>query len=83
MPSYNGHNEVLMADEEQNPPGESDERSSSQPPARNSLRKVEVKRLDTPPSLGKKRIHPRRPAPIVPAREQKTIENQDEDKGAD
>ena len=44
-------------------------------------RRVTVTHLDSPPSFGKRSIHPRRPAPIVPTREQRTGETpaKDED----
>jgi hypothetical protein len=44
------------------------------------LREVEVRHLDEPPSLGKERIHPRRPAPIVPKREERTSQESNDDK---
>jgi hypothetical protein len=34
-------------------------------------REVVVTRFDSPPPSGKKKIHPRRPAPIVPTREER------------
>jgi len=37
-------------------------------------RDVVVRYLDNPPPSGKESIHPRRPAPIVPTREQRTSE---------
>jgi hypothetical protein len=45
------------------------------------LREVTVTHLDFPPPSGKRNIHPRRPAPIVPSREQRTEE--DEAKGTE
>jgi len=48
---------------------------STQPPAEihpKTVREVVVKHLDAPPPSGKKAIHPRRQAPIVPTREERT-----------
>ena len=57
-------------------------RSTTPPsPAAASVREVTVTHLDSPPPLGKNRIHPRRPAPIVPTREQRTSKaHPDDDK---
>jgi hypothetical protein len=43
------------------------------------MRQVVVKRLDSPPPSGKTAIHPRRPAPIVPTREERARKRQDDD----
>ena len=56
------------------------EDTASKPP---SVRKVVVKHLDEPPPSGKRAIHPRRPAPIVPTREERTAEQPDEDTNPD
>ena len=48
-----------------------------------SVRKVVVKHLDEPPPSGKRAIHPRRPAPIVPTREERTAEQPDEGTATD
>ncbi len=45
---------------------------------RESVRHVVVTHLDEPPPSGKEKIHPRRPAPIVPTREERTGEQPDE-----
>jgi hypothetical protein len=39
-----------------------------------TVREVIVKHLDEPPPSGKRTIHPRRPAPIVPTREERTAD---------
>jgi hypothetical protein len=44
-----------------------------------TVHEVVVKHLDEPPPSGKPSIHPRRPAPIVPTREERTGEQPDED----
>jgi hypothetical protein len=41
---------------------------------RKNVREVLVTHLDAPPPSGKREIHPRRPAPIVPTREERTGE---------
>jgi hypothetical protein len=43
------------------------------------MRQVLVKHLDSPPPSGKTGTHPRRPAPIVPTREERTREQGDGD----
>jgi len=35
-----------------------------------TTREVRVKYLDSPPPSGKREIHPRRPAPIIPTKEE-------------
>jgi hypothetical protein len=60
-----------MSDKQNNQPGESEEHS----PATGSekpRREVLVTYLDSPPPSGNHSIHPRRPAPMVPTREQRT-----------
>jgi hypothetical protein len=54
--------------------------NAPKPPA---VRKVVVEHLDEPPPSGKRAIHPRRPAPIVPTREERTGERPDEDADPD
>jgi hypothetical protein len=44
-----------------------------------AVREVVVAHLDEPPPSGKQKIHPRRPAPIVPTREERTGERSDQD----
>ncbi len=51
-------------------------------PKPTTVRKVVVTHLDEPPPSGKRTIHPRRPAPIVPTREERTKERPAEDAGA-
>jgi hypothetical protein len=58
-----------MANEQKDSPREKEEHSPA-PPTRPPCREVTVTLRDSPPPLGKDRIHPRRPAPIVPTREQ-------------
>lgn len=52
-------------------PGRKDQAGSS--------RKVVVTRRDVPPPSGKQGIHPRRSAPIVPTREERTQEQSGDD----
>ncbi len=35
-----------------------------------TTREVRVKYLDSPPPSGKREIHPRRPAPVIPTKEE-------------
>jgi hypothetical protein len=57
------------------------ERSSLSPSAvPKPLRDVKVRHVDEPPPAGKERIHPRRPAPIVPKREETTGQDSKDDK---
>lgn len=56
------------------------ENAAPKPP---TVRKVVVTHLDEPPPSGKRTIHPRRPAPIVPTREERTAERPDEDTDPD
>ena len=44
---------------------------------------VVVTYLDSPPHAGKKSVHPRRPAPIVPNREERTKEQSTTDKDSE
>jgi hypothetical protein len=68
-----------MADIQNDVPQDNDERSSTPPSAApKPLREVEVRHLDEPPSLGKEGIHSRRPAPIVPKREERAPESIDD-----
>jgi len=62
---------------------EDENKKSEDAPAKPSVRKVVVKHLDEPPPSGKRAIHPRRPAPIVPTREERTAERPDEDTATD
>jgi hypothetical protein len=73
-----------MADIHNDAPKDKDEPSSTPPStAPKPLREVEVRHLDGPPSLGKERIHPRRPAPIVPKREDNTSKKSSDEKETD
>ena len=58
----------------------SKESAEQKPPV---VRKVVVTHLDEPPPSGKRTIHPRRPAPIVPTREERTGEQPAEDTDPD
>jgi hypothetical protein len=59
---------------------ESDEKNEAPKSARKAVRQVVVTPLDAPPPSGQKKIHPRRPAPIVPTREDRTRKQSDQDK---
>jgi hypothetical protein len=65
--------------------GENDEekKSAENTAPKPIVRKVVVTHLDEPPPSGKRTIHPRRPAPIVPTREERTAEAPDEDTNPD
>jgi hypothetical protein len=65
--------------------GQNDEEKKSAENAapKPTVRKVVVTHLDEPPPSGKRTIHPRRPAPIVPTREERTAERPDEDTDPD
>jgi hypothetical protein len=54
--------------------------SGSPNTSRKAVRQVVVTHLDAPPPSGKQKIHPRRPAPVVPTREERTGEQSDQDK---
>jgi hypothetical protein len=64
-----------MTDESKEQQRENKEHSSPSPTSP-KVREVVVTHLDSPPPSGKKSIHPRRPAPIVPTHEQR-IEEQE------
>jgi hypothetical protein len=73
-----------MSDKQNDQPGESEERSPAPPTgSEKPRREVFVTHLDSPPPSGKRSIHPRRPAPIVPTREQRTGEQSAHDADAD
>jgi len=64
-----------MADKGNSRQHENEESSSALPPAApEPCRQVVVTHLDSPPPLGKHTIHPRRPAPTVPTRQQRVRE---------
>jgi hypothetical protein len=61
-----------MAQKSKDQRDEPDENSATQPKDQPVLtRQVVVTRFDSPPPSGKKEIHPRRPAPIVPTRDER------------
>jgi hypothetical protein len=73
-----------MSDRQNDQPGESVDRSPAPPTgSEKPRREVLVTHLDSPPPSGKRRIHPRRPAPIVPTREQRSGEQSANDADAD
>jgi hypothetical protein len=64
-------------------PGQQDQEQQDQsddlsPSAPKKMRQVVVQHLDSPPPSGKTAIHPRRRAPIVPTREERTAEQGDD-----
>jgi hypothetical protein len=69
-----------MADEQNDQKNKSGDRAPAAPnvPPK-PVREVVVKHLDEPPPSGKRSIHPRRPAPIVPTHEERTREQPPED----
>ena len=75
-----------MAQKSKDQRDEPDDNSATPPRSQPvPTREVVVPRFDSPPPSGKKKIHPRRPAPIVPTREER-IEGRpadDTDPGAD
>jgi hypothetical protein len=73
-----------MSDKQNDQPGENVERSSALPTgSAKPRREVLVTHLDSPPPSGKRSIHPRRPAPIVPTREQRSGEQSADDDDGD
>lgn len=61
-----------MADERNDRQQNNEAPPSPAPPSDvQQTREVVVTHLDSPPPLGKERVDPRRPAPIVPTREQR------------
>lgn len=60
-----------MPDKRNDQQNEREEKSPALPTGTTvPCRDVAVTHLDSPPPSGKRQIHPRRPAPIVPTREQ-------------
>jgi hypothetical protein len=60
---------------------ENDEKNEATDAARKAVRQVTVTPLDEPPRSGpQKKIHPRRPAPIVPTREERIRRQSNQDK---
>lgn len=73
-----------MADKQNDSRLDKNENSSPPPSAApKPLREIEVPVLDEPPSLGKERIHPRRPARIVPTREERISQEKTKDKATE
>ena len=72
-----------MAQKQNDPRDEPDENSAT-PPQNQPLptREVVVTHFDSPPPSGKKQVHPRRPAPIVPTREERIEGRPDDDTDA-
>ena len=66
-----------MADEKNKEKNKSTDRAPV--PKKKSVREVIVTHLDAPPPSGKREIHPRRPAPIVPSREERTREQAEDE----
>lgn len=52
---------------------QNEQRNEKKQPQR-TVREVVVTHLDSPPPSGKRTIHPRRPAPTVPSREERIDE---------
>jgi hypothetical protein len=70
-----------MADQQNdNANQKGDRERKSQDASPKAVRQVVVKPLDEPPPPGKQEIHPRRPAPIVPTREERTGKQPEEDR---
>jgi hypothetical protein len=67
-----------------NDPREEPEENSAALPQSQPVptREVVVTHFDSPPPSGKNQIHPRRPAPIVPTREERIEGRPEEDSGA-
>jgi hypothetical protein len=64
--------DTKMTDEPNEPQNENAERTPIKPHGSPKPgREVVVTHLDSPPPTGKQSIHPRRPAPLVPTREQR------------
>jgi len=75
---------LKMANEQNDEKNKSrDSAPKSENTPRKTVRQVVVTHLDAPPTTGKQKIHPRRPAPIVPTREERTGEQPDEDKNTE
>ncbi len=72
-----------MADEQKDEKKKREDRAPA--PAdvpRTTVREVVVTHLEAPPPSGKRKIHRRRPAPIVPTREERTGKQSAEDTNA-
>jgi len=61
-----------MTDNKTQPDDDEEQPTRAETGAPKRLREVIVRHLDQPPPSGKRNIHPRRPAPIVPDRKQRT-----------
>jgi hypothetical protein len=70
-----------MVDQENDDANQKKDRDQkSQGASPKAVRQVVLNLLDAPPPPGKQEIHPRRPAPIVPTREEITGEQSEEDR---
>ncbi len=70
-----------MANQQDDEKNEARDREPDSPNTpKKTVRQVVVTHLDEPPPSGKQEIHPRRPAPIIPTREERTREQSDQDK---
>lgn len=71
-----------MPDDETDQERDGERRAPAPPnPSRIPTREVTLSHLDSPPPSGKQSIHPRRPAPIVPTREERTHKRSVDDTG--
>jgi hypothetical protein len=61
-----------MPDQNAQPDDNEKESERDENAAPKPMREVTVRHLDAPPPSGKRNIHPRRPAPVVPDRKQRT-----------
>jgi hypothetical protein len=59
---------------------EPDEKDEALDTTQKAVRQVIVSPLDAPPPSGQQQIHPRRPAPIVPTREERTRKQPNQNK---
>jgi hypothetical protein len=57
-----------------------DEKNETPDTAQKTVREVVVTPLDEPPPSGHQEIHRRRPAPIIPTREERIRKQSDQDK---
>jgi hypothetical protein len=72
-----------MVDKEDKDQNETDQESTPAKVPQRTVREVVVTHLDAPPPSGKRTIHPRRPAPLVPTREEQTEERPPKDTEAE
>lgn len=72
-----------MAQKSNDPREEPHEKSTRMPQGQPvPTREVVVTYVDSPPPSGKEQVHPRRPAPVVPTREERIDGNRDGDTDA-